>query len=137
MAGSGQSNARENCPISKRTRCRTVRYVTDFFLSLRYKFKQDHLEKCLAQLALPPTHHKATGSTNLTERLFEEGRRRRTNVVGYFPARHPACSWFLPPSWLPGRPGTVYAVISSRFVILNSTYQLSFHPGEAWLPLLL
>lgn len=47
-------------------------------------FKED-LEECLAHLALPPAHHKATGSTNLIERLFEEGR-RRTKVVGRFPS---------------------------------------------------
>lgn len=45
---------------------------------------KEDLEECLAHLALPPAHHKATGTTNLIERLFEEGR-RRTKVVGRFP----------------------------------------------------
>ena len=44
---------------------------------------KDDLEECLAHLALPPAHHKATGTTNLIERLFEEGR-RRTKVVWRF-----------------------------------------------------
>ena len=47
-------------------------------------FKND-LEECLAHLVLPPANHKATGSTNLIEQLFEEGR-RRTKVVGRFPS---------------------------------------------------
>lgn len=45
---------------------------------------EDGLEECLAHLRLPPAHHKATGTTNLLERLFGEGR-RRTKVVGRFP----------------------------------------------------
>lgn len=45
---------------------------------------KEDLEECLAHLVLPPAHHKATGTTNLIERLFEEGR-RRTKVVGRFP----------------------------------------------------
>lgn len=45
---------------------------------------KDDLEECLAHLRLPPIHHRATGTTNLIERLFEEGR-RRTKVVGRFP----------------------------------------------------
>jgi transposase-like protein len=46
---------------------------------------EDDLESCLAHLKLPPAHHKATGTTNLIERLFEEGR-RRTKVIGRFPS---------------------------------------------------
>jgi len=46
-------------------------------------FEED-IESCLAHLKLPPAHHKATGTTNLIERLFEEGR-RRTKVIGRFP----------------------------------------------------
>jgi transposase-like protein len=45
---------------------------------------QEDIESCLAHLKLPPAHHKATGTTNLIERLFEEGR-RRTKVIGRFP----------------------------------------------------
>jgi transposase-like protein len=45
---------------------------------------EEDLKECLAHLILPPAHHKATGTTNLIERLFGEGR-RRTKVVGRFP----------------------------------------------------
>jgi len=55
----------------------------DQYPSAIARLKED-MEECLAHLVLPPAHHKATGTTNLIERLFEEGR-RRTKVVGRFP----------------------------------------------------
>jgi len=46
-------------------------------------FAED-IEECLGHLVLPPAHHKSTGTTNLIERVFGEGR-RRTKVIGRFP----------------------------------------------------
>lgn len=60
-----------------------VERYQDHYPSAIACLKED-LEECLAHLALPAAHHKATGTTNLIERLFEEGR-RRTKVVGRFP----------------------------------------------------